>query len=75
MSLKVDRFEPIEIKKTPVELKVINKTAILIKDHKDDNIVSYIQLFNNSKQNKELAELLIQTIEEYIETGDTNAGD
>lgn len=74
MSIKIDRFEAIPLRKSPIELKIINKTAILIKDHTDDNIVSYIQLFNDSGKNKELANLIIQTIEEYIES-ETNAED
>ena len=74
MSIKINRFESIPLRKSPIELKIINKTAILIKDHTDDNIVSYIQLFNDSGKNKELANLIIQTIEEYIES-ETNAED
>ena len=42
----------------------------MIKDHKTDNTISFIQLTDNLNENKELAELIIETIETYIEEND-----
>lgn len=66
MSIKIDRFEPKEIKQTSANIEITNKNTILIKDHETDNIVSYIQLFNDKKKNKEVASRIIVTIEDYI---------
>ena len=67
-NIKIDRFEKREVKPRTHNQEVIieNNTAILIKDHQNDNIVSLVQLTNNIEKNKELADRIIATIEEYI---------
>lgn len=68
MSIQIDRFEKKEVKaninNNSVTIK--NNTTILIKDHETDQIISLIQLTNNINKNKELADRIINTIEEYI---------
>jgi hypothetical protein len=66
MSIKIDRFEVKEIKKTSENIKITNPSTILIKDHETDNIVSYIQLTNDKMKNKEIADRIILAIEDWI---------
>ena len=66
MSIKIDRFEKKEIKQTSAQIKIENLNTILIKDHQTDNIISYVQLFNDKKKNKECADRVIAAIEDYI---------
>ena len=66
MSIKIDRFEKKEIIQTSAQIKIENLNTILIKDHQTDNIVSYVQLFNDKKKNKECADRVITAIEDYI---------
>ena len=68
MSIQINRFEKREVKPRTHNQKVIieNNTAILIKDHQNDNIFSLVQLTNNIEKNKELADRIIDTIEDYI---------
>lgn len=66
MSIKIDRFELRELEKTPSNVSLQNKTAILIKDHLEDHIIGFIQVMNNIDENKELGSRIISTIEEYI---------
>jgi len=74
MSIKINRFSTENVKRnvqdTPVTIK--NSTAILIKDHTDDNIISLIQLENDVKKNTELAERIITTIEDWIVENDNS---
>ena len=67
-NIKINRFEKKEVKPRTHNQQIIieNNTAILIKDHLNDNIVSLVQLNNNLEKNKELADRIITTIEEYI---------
>lgn len=66
MSIQIDRFEKREIKQTSANIKIENLNTILIKDHQTDNIISYVQLFNDKKKNKECADRVIAAIEDYI---------
>lgn len=66
MSIKIDRFEKKVIKQTSANIKIENLNTILIKDHQTDNIISYVQLFNDKKKNKECADRVIAAIEDYI---------
>lgn len=68
MSLKIDRFEAYQIGRVPSEMKLHSKATVLIKDHLDDGVISFIQLDGDLKENKELARLIIETIENYIES-------
>ena len=64
-NMKIDRFEKKEISR-PAKVEIENMNTILIKDHTDDVIVSYVRVFNDKKKNKELADKIIETIEEFI---------
>ena len=68
MSILINRFEIKEINKAPANVHVENKSAILIKDHTTDRIISLIQLGNNKDENKELAARIIEAIEDYLES-------
>lgn len=73
MSIKIDRFESYPIGRTPADIKLHSKATILIKDHLDDSVISFIQLNGDIKENKALAKLIIETIENFIEnSGDEN---
>lgn len=72
MSIKIDRFESYPIGRTPVDIKLHSNATILIKDHTDNSVISFIQLNGDLKENKELAELIIKTIEDFIEGEGTN---
>lgn len=68
MGLLINRFEKKEVKKNIQDTQVMihNNTTILIKDHATDQIVSLIQLTDNIEKNKEIADRIITTIEDYI---------
>jgi len=68
MSLQINRFEKKEVKQNVKDTQIIihNNTTILIKDHTTDKIISLVQLTDNITKNKELADRIITTIEEYI---------
>lgn len=65
MSIKIDRFELKTIKETAT-VKIPNLNTILIKDHADERVVSFVQLFNDKKKNTELATRIIDVIENFI---------
>ena len=64
--ITIPRFEKKEIKKSGV-ISSDSGTGILIKDHLTDDIIGYINLTNKQDENKELADLIIATIEQYID--------
>ena len=64
--IKIDRFEKKEYEAQFDSVKVSNTATVLIKDHKNDNIVSLVQLCNNKSKNSELADRIITTIEEFV---------
>ena len=66
--ITVPRFEKKEIYKSG-NITTDNRTGILIKDHQSDNIVCYVNLNSNLDENKELADILITAIENFIENG------
>lgn len=72
MSIKINRFESYPIGRTPVDIKLHSNATILIKDHTDDSIISFIQLNGDIEENKVLAQRIIETIEEVIENSDSN---
>jgi len=74
MSIKINRFESYPIGRTPVDIKLHSNATILIKDHTDDSIISFIQLNGDIEENKVLAQRIIETIEEVIENSDSNEG-
>lgn len=68
-NIKIDRFEKRYVKnnlREPTKIEVQNNTTVLIKDHKTDEIIGLIQLNNDIEKNKELADRIINTIEEYV---------
>lgn len=72
MSIKIDRFESYQIKRAPAEIKLHSSATVLIKDHLDDGVISFIQLNGDIEENKVLAQRIIETIEEVIENSDSN---
>lgn len=70
MSILINRFEIKEIIKAPANVQIENKTAILIKDHTTDKIVSFVQLENDKEKNKEVATLIIGAIETWVESNE-----
>ncbi|MBQ2654065.1 MAG: hypothetical protein IJF83_10955 [Methanobrevibacter sp.] len=69
MSILINRFEAIVCKKG-IHFKIDNKGIVVIKDHSNDKIIGMVSLNFDSDKNKELAEKVIETIEEFIT--DTN---
>lgn len=68
MSIKIDRFESYQLTRTPSDIKLHSKATVLIKDHLDDGVISFIQLNGDLEENKELARRIIETIEDYLES-------
>lgn len=65
--LTVPRFESkVADNKRDMSVK-IRKTDVYIKDHKTDEVVALISLFDEQQKNKELTEIIIQTIEEFLD--------
>ena len=67
MSIKINRFEAKQKNENIREVIYKTKTGIVIKDHKTDVIIAYINLDDNVDENMELAGRIITTIETYIE--------
>ena len=74
MSIQIDRLEIKPITK-PITVKMENKTAMIIHDHKSDNVICYINLDDNKEDNKELADQLKITIENFIEAKENESED
>ena len=78
MSIQINRFEKkvVDVKTNgetiPVNFK--NRTGVLIKDHTTDEFISYVNLSNLVKENNELADRIIETIESYIEEKENEQG-
>lgn len=66
MTLQVDRFVKKEIKGGTKQVAFTKKTAVLIWDHKNDEIIGYLNLYGNLDENEELADKIIETIENHI---------
>ena len=66
MTLKIDRFEKKNYEADFDTVKVSNTATVLIKDHKNDTIISLVQLCNTRVKNSELADRIISTIEDFI---------
>ena len=65
--LTVPRFESkVTDNKRDISVR-IKKTDVYVKDHKTDEVVALISLFDEQKKNKELTEVIIQTIEEFLD--------
>ncbi len=73
MSIKIDRFEAKQKNEKIHEVIYKTKTGIVIKDHKSDVIIAYINLDDDVEENKELAGRIITTIETYIEEKENGA--
>lgn len=65
--ITVPRFEKTEVDREFVKRMFDTKTTIAIKDHKIDVIIAMINLTNNQEENLELADLIIETIETYLD--------
>ena len=66
MSIKINRFEVKQITNTPITVKLENRTGMYIKDHSNDEIISYVKLTNDASTNMALAEKIVEAIEDFI---------
>lgn len=67
MTITIPRFEA-RVAPRGIEIKVDGKGIVTIKDHTTDKIIAMVNLELDADSNIELAELVIATIEEYIES-------
>ena len=65
MTITVPRFEPKTCRKG-VKFTIENKGMVIIKDHTTDRIIGMVNLYEESNQNIEVAEKIIEAIENYI---------
>ena len=65
MVMTVNRFEP-QVCERMLKFTVENKGVVVIKDHSTDKIVAMVNLDTDSNKNMELAEKVIEAIEEYL---------
>jgi hypothetical protein len=63
--ITIPRFEPF-IEEKGVKLQIDSKSVVLIKDHTTDKVIGMINLSKISDDNLDLAEDLIETIENWI---------
>lgn len=68
MTMKINRFEAFNIGRVPKKVEFGNGAIVLIKDHLDDRIIAHIQATSNADKNLELANLVIGTIETFLES-------
>lgn len=67
--ITIPRFEPF-VEEKGVKLQIDSKSVVLIKDHTTDKVIGMINLSKISDDNLDLAEDLIETIENWIENKD-----
>lgn len=67
MSIKINRFEAKQRDESRSEVIFKAKSGAIVKDHKTDVVIAYINFENNVEENLELAGRIIDTIETYIE--------
>lgn len=66
--IMIRRFEAKEMEKgKKFEFSSKDGHSVFIKDHTTDKIVGFISLENKLDKNMELAELIIETIEDYVD--------
>lgn len=63
--ITIPRFEPY-VEEKGINLQITSKAVVLIKDHKTDKIIGMINLSKISDDNLDLAEDIIETIENWI---------
>ena len=71
MVMTVNRFEP-QVCERMLKFTVENKGVVVIKDHSTDKIVAMVNLDTDSNKNIELAEKVIEAIEEYLTDSNEN---
>ena len=69
MVMTIPRFEKKKIE-VPYTIKIENKRSIFIKDHTTDNYVVVVNFESTQEKNSELADKIIETIEEYLDGND-----
>ena len=69
MVITIPRFEK-KIKEVPYKISIENKRTVLIKDHKTDKFVIVVNFDETQETNSELADKIIETIEEYLDGND-----
>ena len=65
MTIKINRFES-KIMEEQITYKTRSKKTVAIKDHQTDKYVVLVNLDESPTKNKELAERIITTVEEFI---------
>lgn len=63
--ITIPRFEPF-VEEKGVKLQIDSKSVVLIKDHTTDKVIGMINLSKISDDNLDLAEDVIETIENWI---------
>lgn len=66
MSIKIDRFEPKKLSQNTTFTAEKDK-AVVIKDHSNDRIIGLVNLERTLDSNMELARVIIEAIESWIE--------
>lgn len=64
MSIQINRFEKFQIREK--QIAFVDKIGVAIKDHKSDHTIGYVNVFNDLDTNLELADKVIETVEEFI---------
>lgn len=73
MAILIDRFEAKQRDESRSEVMFKAKSGAIVKDHKTDVVIAYINFENNVEENLELASRIITTIETYIEERENGA--
>lgn len=63
--ITIPRFEPY-VEEKGINLQITSKAVVLIKDHTTDKVIGMINLSKISDDNLDLAEDVIETIENWI---------
>ena len=66
MSIQINRFCKKNLKTDSKKIAFTKKSSVIIWDHKHDEIIGYINLYDTLEENNELADKIIETIETHI---------
>lgn len=61
----IERFEA-NVSEKGIKFTIDNKGIVLIKDHSTDKIIGMINLYSEAEYNMEIAEKVIEAIEDWI---------
>ena len=63
--IQINRFEP-QVCEKGLKFTIENKGVVIIKDHTTDKVVAMVNLNTDPNKNEDLAETVIDAIEEWI---------